>query len=363
MPSAGSIATVGSTAGVRRHDARATGRTASIATATRASANSRGIERACMGCPCYRRRSRADLERWVAWRPTPRRSPHEPERYAEHHHPGHADPRRRDRPRVRDRRPTDPGGRRRADRVGDARGRRGGLQEGAALRGPVRDDGLDHPHARRVEGPAGDARRVRREERERHAPQAVRDVRERPAGPRDAGREDAVLGTRRRPGHRAGERRGPVRGHRVHADARRRRVPEAHLREGQREDRAVRVRVRALGGTRERRVRHQGEHHEDDRGDDEARLRAGGARLPRHRVVARHHRQLRAPAGEASRAVRRDRHDEHERRHHQRPLVGADRRARVRAVREHRERDRDLRGGPRLGPEVRRARTSSTRRR
>ena len=40
---------------------------------------------------------------------------------------------------------------------------------------------------------------------------------------------------------------------------------EAHLGEGQREDRAVRVRVRPLRRARERRVHHQGEHHEDDR--------------------------------------------------------------------------------------------------
>jgi isocitrate dehydrogenase len=63
------------------------------------------------------------------------------------------------------------------------------------------------------------------------------------------------------------------------------------------------------------------------------------------------------------RAVRRDRHDEHERRHHQRPLVGADRRARAtRRPRTSGTRSRSSRRStarPRSTP----ARTSSTRRR
>ena len=247
------------------------------------------------------------------------------------HDPGDADPRRWHRPRMRDRRSTHPRGGGRADRVGCPGGRRGGLQEGTAVRGSAGDDGFDRPHARGAEGTAGNAGRVRREERERHAPQALRDVRQRPADPRDARREDAVLRPRRRPGRRPRERRGPLRRDRVHADARRRRMPEAHLGEGQREDRAVRVRVRALGRARERGMHHQGEHHEDDRGHGEARVRAGRARLSGHRVVARDHRQLRAPVGEATRAVRGDRHDEHERRHHQRPVLGADRRPGLRA--------------------------------
>ena len=49
---------------------------------------------------------------------------------------------------------------------------------------------------------------------------------------------------RRRP-HRPGERRGPLRRDRVHADARRRRGPEADLGQGLGEDRSLRVRVRA----------------------------------------------------------------------------------------------------------------------
>ena len=52
-------------------------------------------------------------------------------------------------------------------------------------------------------------------------------------------------------------------------------------------------------------------------------------------------------------AVRRDRHDEHERRHPQRPLVGTRRRPRLRPVGEPRQRGRHLRGRPRIGAEVR----------
>ena len=75
---------------------------------------------------------------------------------------------------------------------------------------------------------------------------------------------------------------------------------------------------------------------------------------PEIESLARDRRQRRAPAREAPRAVRRDRHDEHERRHPVRPHLGADRRARVRPERQHRQRGRDLRGGARLGAEVRR---------
>ncbi len=120
------------------------------------------------------------------------------------------------------------------------------------------------------------------------------------------------------------------------------------------EDRAVRVRVRPERGPHEGRMRDQGQHHEVLRGHAEARVRTRRARLSRDRVLARDRRQRRASAGQAPRAVRRDRHHEHERRHPVRPVVGADRRARVRALGQHRQRGRDLRGGARLGAEVRR---------
>ena len=60
------------------------------------------------------------------------------------------------------------------------------FKQGLAVGRAPGDDGLDRAHARRAEGPARDAGRVRREERERHPPQALRDLRERPAGARDA---------------------------------------------------------------------------------------------------------------------------------------------------------------------------------
>ena len=47
---------------------------------------------------------------------------------------------------------------------------------------------LDRADQGRPQGPARDAGRLRREERQRHAAQALRDVRQRPAGPRAAGR-------------------------------------------------------------------------------------------------------------------------------------------------------------------------------
>ena len=80
-------------------------------------------------------------------------------------------------------------------------------------------------------------------------------------------------------------------------------------------------------------------------------------RTTRTSSLAHHHRQLRPPARQEARAVRGDRHHQHERRHHQRPDLGAGRRARVRALGEHRQRRRDLRGGARLGAQVSRART------
>ena len=77
-------------------------------------------------------------------------------------------------------------------------------------------------------------------------------------------------------------------------------------------------------------------------------------RVPGDRRRAPDHRQRGPPDGQGPGPVRRRRHHEPERRHHQRPGVGPGRRPGLRAVRQLRRRRRDLRGGPRLGAEVRR---------
>ena len=106
-------------------------------------------------------------------------------------------------------------------------------------------------------------------------------------------------------------------------------------------------------GRRTVHVRDEGEHHEADRGDAEAHVRGDRARVPGleswHLIVDNYG----APAGEEARAVRRDRHDEHERRHPVRRVQRAGRGPGLRAEREHRERGRDLRGRARLGAQVR----------
>ena len=85
-----------------------------------------------------------------------------------------------------------------------------------------------------------------------------------------------------------------------------------------------------------------------------ARLRGARPGVPGDRDGAPDHRQRRPAAREGPGPVRHHRHDEPQRRHHQRPRVGARRRPRLRLVGELRRLGRDLRGGPRLGPEVRR---------
>ena len=99
----------------------------------------------------------------------------------------------------------------RPDRLGGGRGRRRGLQAGRHERRPAGDTRIDRADRRRPEGPARDAGRVRREERQRHPAQALRDVRQRPSGPRAARRPDPLRGRGRRHDHRPRERRGPVR--------------------------------------------------------------------------------------------------------------------------------------------------------
>ena len=219
------------------------------------------------GVPMRSERARGDLERWVAWRPTPRRSPHEPERRVEHHDPGHAHPRRRDRPRVRGRRATDRRGRRRDDRVGEARGRRGGLQAGPALRAsrprrssrsPARASSLKGP----LETPVGfgekSANVTLRKLFETYA--NIRPVRELPGvtTPYSGRGIDLVVVRENVEDLYAGIEHMQTPG-----------VAECLKlisREGLREDRPVRVRVRPRGGPQERRLRDQGEHHEADRG-------------------------------------------------------------------------------------------------
>ncbi len=66
-------------------------------------------------------------------------------------------------------------------------------------------------------------------------------------------------------GDRARKRRGSVRRHRVPADAGSDLVPQADLAAGQREDRPLRLRIRAPAQPQEGHLLHQRQHHEDDR--------------------------------------------------------------------------------------------------
>ena len=202
------------------------------------------------------------------------------------------------------------GRRHRVDRT--ARGR-AGLQAGYRVGRAAGDDRLDQPDTDGAQGPAGHSGRLRREVGERDPAEALRDVRQHPSGPRTARRRDALYRAGHRSGGRARKRGGPLRRHRAHADARRGPVPQAHQRQGQREDRATGLRVRPVRGARIGRLCDQVEHHEAHRGRAEADLRADRAGVPRHPVVARDHRQLRASARQEAGAVRRDRDDEHER--------------------------------------------------
>ena len=107
-------------------------------------------------------------------------------------------------------------------------------------------------------------------------------------------------------------------------------------------------------GRAEGHLRHQGQHHEAHRGPLQADLRGARRRVPGDHGRAPDHRQRRPPDGQEPGPVRRRRHHEPQRRHHQRPRLGAGRRPGLRAVGQLRRRRGDLRGGPRLGPEVRR---------
>ncbi len=151
---------------------------------------------------------------------------------------GHADPGRRCRPRG--------GGA--AQKVVEAAGakieweRRRQVRASSRRASPPASRGydrVDQKNPRRAERAAGDARGVRREERERHAAQALRDLWQHPSRAR-------VARACARPTRGAGIDLVIVRenvedlyaGHRAHADPRRGAVPEDHLPKGMREDRA-----------------------------------------------------------------------------------------------------------------------------
>ena len=79
-------------------------------------------------------------------------------------------------------------------------------------------------------------------------------------------------------GDRPRERRGPLRRHRVPAEPGSDVVHQADLAAGQREDRALRVRVRAAPQPQEGHLLHERQHHEDDRRSVPQGLRRDRAR-------------------------------------------------------------------------------------
>ena len=144
-------------------------------------------------------------------------------------------------------------------------------------------------------------------------------------GPRDALRE-------RRPRDRPREHRGPVRGHRAHGRPRRRGEHQDHHPRGVGADRPVRLRVRRRQRPAQGHGRAQGQHHEAlgrpvprELPDDRRRLRRPG------RVRGPDRRQHVHAARPEARAVRRHGAAEPVRRHRERPVRGARRRAGGRA--------------------------------
>ena len=208
---------------------------------------------------------------------------------------------------------------RRRDRVDRTARRRACVRRRHRLGRSARHHRFHQRHPLGVEGTSRYPGGLWREVGQRHAAQAVRDLRQYPSGARAAWGTHPVLGPWHRPGGGARERGRPVRRYRAHANPRCGAVPEAHQRQGFREDHPSGLRVRPLRGPHVGGLRHQVEHHETHRGRNEAHVRAHRPRVSRDRGVARHHRQLRAPTGEEARTVRCDRHHQHERRHHQRP--------------------------------------------
>ena len=166
--------------------------------------------------------------------------------------------------------------------------------------------GLAAPHQGLPQGSDHDSPGRRLQEPERHHAQDPRPLRQRAPlrllspvrrdqAPRDGSR------------HRPRERGGPLRRDRVPADALRLRVPEADHAAGLREDRALRLRVRAQERPQEGDLLHQRQHHEADGRPLPQGLRRDRRAISRHpeRALDRGHR--RRQAGRLSRGLRRDR--------------------------------------------------------
>ncbi len=207
------------------------------------------------------------------------------------------DPRRRDRPRGGSLRATHRGGHRCADRMGRAGSRRRGIQA-AAL-----PSGVPRPRrSSRSRRPAScsRARSRRRSGSARRAPTSRSASCSRPT--RTSGPSAELPGVptplqRARASiidHRPRERRGPVRRHRAHADARTwRSALKVICRKGC--EKIVRYRLRARPsprGARKVTLRHQGQHHEAHRGPaSSGSFEDIAAEYPEHRVDAHHRRQ------------------------------------------------------------------------
>ncbi len=195
----------------------------------------------------------------------------------------------------------------------------------------------------------------RLQEPERHAAQDARSLRQR-AALRQLRPRGALAAPRHGHRDRARERGGHLRGHRAPSHRRGRAVPEAGLRSGQRARGALRLRVCARQRTQQGHLPDQGQHHEAHRRPVPPGLRAGGARIPGHRVDAPDHRHRHGPGGRKAAALRRHRHAQPVRGH----PVGRRRRGLGigghGAVGEHRQGLRHVRGGPRLRAGHRRAR-------
>ena len=265
-----------------------------------------------------------------------------------------------------------PRGDRRRLRLGRAGGRRGcdgPARRQSAARAHAR---LDPAHRRGAEGPDHDAGRRRVPLRQRRSPQGARPLRAGSALQDVRRRADEVR--RRRPDHRPGEHRGPLRGHRVRgrdgarqradrvdraarrqaAPRRRGHLDQAALDLGDAPDRRVRVRLRPPQRPPQGHGRPQGEHHEVHRRPLPARRPRGRRREFRHRVRRPDRGQHVHAARPAAGGIRRARAPEPLRRHRLRPRRGHDRRPRHGAGRELRRRGVDLRAHARLGAEVRR---------
>ena len=102
------------------------------------------------------------------------------------------------------------------------------FKRGDTLRRAARDRRLDRADRGRAQGPARDPGRLRREVGQRHAAEALRDVREHPPGSAAAGRPDPLRRRGRRLHRRPREHRGPLRRRRVPRHPRCRRRAQDH---------------------------------------------------------------------------------------------------------------------------------------